>query len=183
MPRIPFDGGKKVRRLDGQPKRRNPEQWARSRATSLAKGLRNTPTKVCPDCQGEFPRAEFGIRPKTGYSGSYCRGCAAKRARARFLIQSKKPEWRERMAWLNRRTVLRINYGLADAQGGVCKICKGPPTRKYLDVDHCHDSKQIRGLLCSACNTSVGLMREDPALFHAAAEYVSGFHIKTKRAS
>lgn len=177
-----------MRRLDGQPKRMSPEHGARVSAGLRALGRAETPTKRCPRCKNEYPRESFGKRPKSGYSPAYCRPCTNEISNERFTIMRKDPKWREHMAWLNRRTVLRIKYGitveeydrLAALQGGVCKICKRPPTRKYLDVDHCHDSNQIRGLLCSAFNTSIGLMREDPALFHAAAEYVSGFHLLKK---
>lgn len=76
----------------------------------------------------------------------------------------------------------RAKYGLtADevdellaAQGGVCAICGERPEREAsMHVDHCHDTGRIRGLLCSRCNHAIGLLREDPALFARAAEYLT----------
>jgi len=29
-------------------------------------------------------------------------------------------------------------------------------------VDHCHTTGEIRGLLCTNCNTALGLLKEDP---------------------
>ena len=37
-------------------------------------------------------------------------------------------------------------------QGGVCAVCKRPPTTVRLAVDHDHQTKKIRGLLCRGCN-------------------------------
>jgi len=60
------------------------------------------------------------------------------------------------------------------AQGGVCAICKRPPTRgrNTLDVDHCHDTGRVRGLLCSHCNRCIGLMANDPSRLRGAADYL-----------
>ena len=67
-----------------------------------------------------------------------------------------------------------------DAQKGLCAICKNPETAKNnydkvtrrLAVDHCHTSGKIRALLCSACNTAIGLMNDDTARIQAAIEYL-----------
>jgi hypothetical protein len=70
---------------------------------------------------------------------------------------------------------------LAD-QGNVCAICKKPESSvdhrtkkiRYLAVDHDHGTMQIRGLLCSRCNTAVGLFNEDIEVMKNAIKYVSG---------
>ena len=68
-------------------------------------------------------------------------------------------------------------------QGGVCAICSraektidkrnGRP--KYLSVDHCHETGQIRMLLCWHCNTAIGKFNHDPALLRKAADYLERF--------
>jgi hypothetical protein len=44
-------------------------------------------------------------------------------------------------------------------QGMACGICgtpiPPPPSRK-AQVDHCHDTGKIRGILCSSCNAGLG---------------------------
>lgn len=40
---------------------------------------------------------------------------------------------------------------LLQLQGGVCAICSGPAT----DVDHDHDTNEVRGLLCHSCNRAL----------------------------
>ena len=65
-------------------------------------------------------------------------------------------------------------------QGGVCAICAQPeraPDKasgktKDLAIDHDHVTGAIRALLCSACNTAIGLFNDDIALLAKAQAYV-----------
>lgn len=50
---------------------------------------------------------------------------------------------------------------MVDCQQGVCKICGEGPERSShgrLHVDHCHETRVIRGLLCLRCNTALGVI-------------------------
>jgi Recombination endonuclease VII len=68
-------------------------------------------------------------------------------------------------------------------QNGVCKICERPESNrnaqsgriKDLAVDHCHKTNKIRGLLCSNCNTAIGLFQDSPVLLRNAVEYLKSF--------
>lgn len=62
---------------------------------------------------------------------------------------------------------------LLEKQNYCCAIClsnnwgaKGP------QVDHCHLTKKVRGLLCHGCNTAIGLLNEDPIRFKQAIDYL-----------
>lgn len=78
---------------------------------------------------------------------------------------------------------LRNIYGLPleayDAlhakQDGVCGICARPGSsrgRDRLNVDHCHDTGRVRGLLCGHCNRGLGHFRDDPGTLGRAMEYL-----------
>ncbi len=63
---------------------------------------------------------------------------------------------------------------LLDEQQGVCAVCqRTPEVAGKLHLDHDHATEQVRGLLCSGCNTGLGLFREDPAALRRAAEYLA----------
>ena len=99
-------------------------------------------------------------------------------------------KWQERRERFPRyeahRGILR-KYGITperyaemlEAQGGVCAICHENETvidrkthaPKLLAVDHCHETKRVRGLLCWRCNTSIGKFKHDPDLLRRAALY------------
>lgn len=43
---------------------------------------------------------------------------------------------------------------------------------QYLCVDHDHERNHVRGLLCNACNTAIGLLEEDEGRFSLAVDYL-----------
>lgn len=57
-------------------------------------------------------------------------------------------------------------------QNGVCGICGSLPGSKGLFVDHCHSSGKVRGMLCYACNTMLGLMKDSVTTAQAAINYL-----------
>jgi len=57
-----------------------------------------------------------------------------------------------------------------DAQGGACAVCGR--TDEPLNVDHCHSSLKIRGLLCDRCNRGLGYFADKPELLRNAATYL-----------
>lgn len=76
-------------------------------------------------------------------------------------------------------TVERYN-AMSEAQGHRCAVCGGTEIAsrkgvlKALAVDHCHDTKKVRGLLCQACNQGLGFFKDDlelmaKAMLHIAA--------------
>jgi len=58
-------------------------------------------------------------------------------------------------------------------QNGVCAICLSSPKHRALDVDHSHQTGNIRGLLCSVCNLAIGYFKDSPALLFRAIGYLT----------
>jgi len=62
---------------------------------------------------------------------------------------------------------------LMRSQGGRCFICLGTGTKgRRLSMDHCHKTGKSRRLLCSLCNTGIGMFRDQPGLLRMAALYL-----------
>ncbi|MBQ1076811.1 endonuclease VII domain-containing protein [Micromonospora sp. C31] len=59
-----------------------------------------------------------------------------------------------------------------EKQAGVCAICRQPPVRGVLVVDHCHESGLFRGLVCGAHNTGIGLLGDSLATLLRAGAYL-----------
>lgn len=88
----------------------------------------------------------------------------------------------------SREKGLKRRYGITEedykalfeAQEGKCAVCGGQQGRvhpatgepKHLAVDHDHDTNEIRGLLCDACNQGIGIFKDDPDRLLAAAAYL-----------
>jgi nitrate/TMAO reductase-like tetraheme cytochrome c subunit len=97
-------------------------------------------------------------------------------------IKLKTAEYRE-------RTYINIQrYGLSkesylqmvDKQGNKCAICNEEESSTYrkvkikkLSVDHCHNTGEVRGLLCSSCNRGIGYLRDNVDLLKNAINYLS----------
>ena len=69
-------------------------------------------------------------------------------------------------------------------QDGRCAICRKQETSRTknsirrLSVDHCHETNQVRGLLCKRCNLAIGQFEDNWMLLDNAIEYLSYWHGK-----
>src|SRR5437588_8384584 len=75
-------------------------------------------------------------------------------------IETTRDAHRERMYGL---TKLEYQEVLVKQHGG-CAICGSTPGLRPLNVDHDHTTNKVRGLLCSACNSELGMFRDDERL-------------------
>ncbi|WP_158088591.1 endonuclease domain-containing protein [Thermoactinospora rubra] len=79
-----------------------------------------------------------------------------------------------------RNYMLQYRYGITEddfqrmlaQQGGLCAICRDV---EATHVDHCHDTGQVRGLLCFNCNNALGHFRDCVATMTLAALYLEGY--------
>ena len=66
---------------------------------------------------------------------------------------------------------------LVELQGDCCAICgtkesKGTATLNRWYVDHNHATGEVRGLLCSPCNTGLGNFYDNAETLRRAADYL-----------
>ena len=110
--------------------------------------------------------------------------------RSRKIIKSSQQRiWRKNNPEVKRQQVRRFilrKHGLSEVeyfklfqkQSGCCAICKLPESKKRagriveLAIDHNHINGKIRGLLCSKCNTALGLLNDSIELILAAGIYL-----------
>lgn len=60
-------------------------------------------------------------------------------------------------------------------QNNKCKICNNEFTdcsKRTMHIDHCHNSEKVRGLLCSQCNTALGLFNDEVSNLENAIKYL-----------
>jgi len=123
--------------------------------------------KECHWCHEFKPLDEFykNIRYTHGLQ-PYCKDC--------FSTYSKNRNTKEK----NKTSNLK-KYGLTielyemiyKEQEGKCAICG--KFQDVLNVDHNHETKKIRKLLCSGCNSGIGCFNEDIELLFRAAIYLT----------
>ena len=144
--------------------------------------------KFCVNCNIEKSLDDFYVdnaRPYVGASvriHSWCKECVKAAARVCYKRRHESGQERER-GW-RRKGIVGVTWNdfvemYAD-QDGRCLICdnsiriKGVGKKKtdIAHLDHDHSTGRARGILCQNCNVALGLLRDDPDLFRAAAEYL-----------
>lgn len=152
--------------------------------------------KICTKCKEEKSLSDFhkhksnktGIRTickicSTNYSSNWYKNNTEK------SLQTKK-KWREvskqtdplKLKLRDKESKLKCNFGITlddynrmfVTQNGNCGICKinQEKLKTPLGVDHCHKTGKVRELLCSNCNTALGLLKEDINVLEATIEYI-----------
>jgi hypothetical protein len=128
-------------------------------------------TKICNICHEEktidkFPKCKTC---KDGHN-HYCRKCKKKKPseikyRAIYEKKCYKKNYKKR-----RYGLLQEDYDkMILSQNNRCLICK---SEKPLNIDHCHISGKVRGLLCASCNCGLGFFKDNINILNNAVEYL-----------
>src|SRR3990167_7147178 len=88
-------------------------------------------------------------------------------------IRMKDDLYREHHNAIKRASLLRCRYGITPqqyaeqlkSQDNGCAICGSKTSNngksiQLFDIDHCHYSGKIRGILCRDCNVTVGVVEK-----------------------
>ena len=143
--------------------------------------------KWCPRCQSWVPVSGFTkSADRSDGLQSCCRACRAK------IYKDNAEKVRDSMRKSRFGLSREEFYAKLASQGGRCAICMSDdPGGQYWSVDHDHaccptDGKScgecVRGILCSPCNRSLGMMREDVDSIMRMADYVRLWSASTRTA-
>jgi hypothetical protein len=132
--------------------------------------------KTCSRCNVEQPLGDFHIDKRSGKPRSYCKGCqrqlnAEWRERNKEKVLEKNKEYQLKHKLKNRYNLSEEEYQEAVViADGKCAICRKD---EKLFIDHCHETEKFRGLLCTRCNTGLGMFWDDIDNLQRAAGYLS----------
>ena len=101
-------------------------------------------------------------------------GCARYREANRVAIRGKSRWW-----------TLKHKYGITreqyearmKAQNHCCACCGTPESeaKRWMVVDHCHQTKEIRGIVCESCNLGIGRLGDTAEGLWLAYRYLAQF--------
>ncbi len=113
-------------------------------------------TKVCNICKIDKQIAEFYTYISS--SDGIMKECAVCHRERRRLCKYKltKPDVIDMLE--------KCNYG--------CEICTKSIDFDTCHIDHCHETKNIRGLLCAKCNLGIGLFCDNVEIMKSAIKYI-----------
>ncbi len=78
---------------------------------------------------------------------------------------------------LNRRYNIStlIYEAILEGSDRTCMLCSRHESEVgTLNLDHCHNTSKLRGLLCRDCNLGLSYFKDDPELLEKAIQYLSG---------
>lgn len=152
-----------------------------SRSSTTIDGFR----KDCKSCASRYYHAnkeKYKQKHKEYYEAN-----KEKAIKDSYAYRKLKPEKR---ALSNRKNHLKREYGLSwdefvtlyDSQEGKCRICgcfielqSTKNSKTSACVDHCHETSEVRGLLCRACNVGIGNLKDSTDLLAKAIVYLESF--------
>lgn len=108
------------------------------------------------------------------------RACRAKRRpeyneTQRIWRESRKDRVREYELWKRYKITAEQYAVMLQKQVGSCAICAANDNGdgRSFYVDHCHQTGNVRGLLCHKCNTGLGSFKDNAQLLAKAASYLN----------
>ena len=126
----------------------------------------------CIDCNTEI----------TGQYSKRCRPCNSK-----FKFPDRLNQRKRKRFWLIKKkyNITEEQYNtLLNYNNKQCYICnrdlEEPKSQQgqgqsSICIDHCHKTNTIRGILCKACNTAIGLFNDDINILKSAIGYLSKY--------
>ena len=133
--------------------------------------------KKCTYCHLEKPETEFDFADKSvGRRRGDCKSCVLLKFKSRYASNP------SRLAEIRVSANRKYKYGVAredvnrmlDAQSHACAICSAPLDYLTAHLDHCHETRKVRGLLCKSCNWGLGQFRDSVDLLDKAINYLRG---------
>lgn len=124
--------------------------------------------KTCSACKKALP-IEFFTKSKGYRDGrmGQCTPCRGAKWREHLRAHpEKRPKSSKPTPAQSRASHIKRRYGLTlaeeanlkEKQGGCCAICG---EREPLNIDHCHATGAVRGLLCNRCNLGLGAVGDN----------------------
>ena len=160
------------------------------RAKKKAQQTKESGEKRCSKCKKIKSIDEFyPNKQKTDGFDSWCKRCKLdqnKQYAKNPEVAARKKVWREKYNIstkdLRRFSRMKRLYGVTfekymkmmDVQNGKCAICKDKLNMKNrgIHIDHCHDTDEVRGLLCKSCNSGLGFFRDNKEFLRNAIKYL-----------
>ena len=137
-------------------------------------------SKRCQDCGVTKPLSDFGVykRPHRAKDTEHkmCKLCY----NARMVKYMSSEEQRLKKYYLKiekKYGITRQDYeDMLAEQNGVCAICgkinRFDAFHQRLAVDHNHDTGNVRGILCTSCNSALGMVDDNIEVLEKMISYL-----------
>lgn len=135
--------------------------------------------KLCSVCIEDKEDSEFYPNRTKGPNvlQDMCKSCSSIRRKQYYKDNLPRKQELQKALHLRKTYDLSVEQvnALKTSQKDLCAICKQKPdTGRYKDfyVDHSHETKAVRGLLCYRCNMLLGYAKENLEVLRTAIDYL-----------
>lgn len=136
--------------------------------------------KQCKDCKQTKPTVDFYVskRSKDGFVTT-CKPCYSVRhpvnqdARREYF-NANKDKFNNARIWRIYGITLKDYNNMLISQNHCCAICSisVENLNRMLDIDHCHKTGKVRGLLCNRCNKFLNMIDVNDDILEKIRNYV-----------
>lgn len=132
--------------------------------------------KICPTCKIEKAISEY-------WKGqSYCIPCASDAQKNKWFSRTPKKRLEEHLKYKYGVSMETFNKALEE-QEGKCAICESElpdlytyeNRRRGYAIDHNHETKEFRAILCLKCNSLLGMAGDSIEVLGKAIQYLERF--------
>tara|TARA_R110000796_G_C14263593_1_gene400314 strand:+ start:108 stop:518 length:411 start_codon:yes stop_codon:yes gene_type:complete len=135
--------------------------------------------KECAKCKETLELSKFGLDKRYNKPRSYCKSCCSLREKE---YRKKYPD---KIRASNIKQAYKVSleraYDLMSVKN--CDSCSVELTKSKHNVrnktdqviDHCHETGQVRGVLCSGCNLGLGHFTDNITKLEDAIKYLKKF--------
>ena len=135
--------------------------------------------KQCSRCRLEKDQSLFNVdRGRRDGLQPRCKSCQSlsnKESKAKKdPLELKKRQYKANIKYMYGVSIEWVEERLA-AHNNKCKVC-GTKMKLYTNtvaIDHCHETGEVRDIVCKKCNTAMGQFRDDPKLIAKAIDYLT----------
>ena len=129
--------------------------------------------KTCPTCKESKPVQDY-------WKGQYsCIPCTKEKQKNRWASRSPKKRLHQHLKYKYGVTEEQLMKTLKE-QNNACAICEETlpdllvyeNRRRGYAIDHNHDSGKFRGVLCTNCNSLLGMAKDNKSILQAAINYL-----------
>jgi len=132
--------------------------------------------KVCGKCKQSLDLSNFGVDRRYNKHRSYCKPCCSlnekeyrkkypEKIRASYIKQAYKVSLDRAYELMAVKNCESCNVKLTKAKHNV-------RTKTDQVIDHCHDTGEVRGVLCSGCNLGLGHFTDSVTKLENAIKYI-----------
>jgi len=124
--------------------------------------------RTCKKCGETKPIEKFRHNKNCKYGRGYmCNKCRHKQYRPKEI----------RIRFEKYGISLDFYNEMFNSQQGRCQICNihHSELKRRLAIDHNHETKKVRGLLCDSCNSILGYAKEDCTILINAIKYLQEY--------